>query len=66
MTLRLTEAELARDLHTVLAKVQQGVEVVIEHDSRPVAVIKAPAVKGPEDLRGGRGIGSQRSKRRPR
>jgi antitoxin (DNA-binding transcriptional repressor) of toxin-antitoxin stability system len=46
MTLRLTEAELARDLHTVLAKVQQGVEVVIEQDSRPVAVLKAPAVKG--------------------
>jgi len=46
MTLRLTEAELARDLHTVLAKVQQGVEVVIEQGSRPVAVIKAPAVKG--------------------
>lgn len=46
MILRLTEAELARDLHTVLAKVQQGVEVVIEQGSRPVAVIKAPAVKG--------------------
>jgi len=46
MTLRLTEAELARDLHTVLAKVQQGVEVEIVQDSRPVAVMKAPAVKG--------------------
>ena len=46
MTLHLTEAELARDLHTVLAKVQQGVEVVIEQDSRPVAVLKAPAIKG--------------------
>jgi antitoxin (DNA-binding transcriptional repressor) of toxin-antitoxin stability system len=46
MTLRLTEAELARDLHGVLAKVQEGVEVVIEQDSRPVAVIKAPAKKG--------------------
>jgi antitoxin (DNA-binding transcriptional repressor) of toxin-antitoxin stability system len=46
MTLRLTEAELARDLHTVLVKVQQGVEVVIEQDNRPVAVIKAHTVKG--------------------
>jgi antitoxin (DNA-binding transcriptional repressor) of toxin-antitoxin stability system len=46
MTVRMTEAEVARDLHTVLEKVRQGVEVVIEQDSRPVAVIKAPVVKG--------------------
>lgn len=45
-TVRITEAELARDLHTVLEKVRQGVEVVIEQDSRPVAVIKAPMVHG--------------------
>jgi len=38
----MTEAELARDLHTVLEKVRQGAEVVIEHDHRPVAVIKTP------------------------
>jgi antitoxin (DNA-binding transcriptional repressor) of toxin-antitoxin stability system len=35
----MTEAEVARDLHGVLAKVQQGVEVVVEQDHRPVAVI---------------------------
>lgn len=46
MTLRITEAELARDIPGVLAKVQQGVEVVIEQDSRAVAVLKAPMVKG--------------------
>jgi antitoxin (DNA-binding transcriptional repressor) of toxin-antitoxin stability system len=46
MTLHMTEAEVARDLHTVLEKVRQGVEVVIEQDNRPVAVLKAPAVKG--------------------
>jgi antitoxin (DNA-binding transcriptional repressor) of toxin-antitoxin stability system len=46
MTVRMTEAELARDLHTVLEKVRQGAEVVVEQDSRPVAVIKAPAVNG--------------------
>jgi antitoxin (DNA-binding transcriptional repressor) of toxin-antitoxin stability system len=46
MTLHMTEAEVARDLHNILEKVSQGVEVVIEKDSRPVAVIKAPAVKG--------------------
>src|ERR1017187_3925912 len=37
---RISEAELARDLHAVLAKVQQGIEVVVEQDHRPVAVIK--------------------------
>ena len=46
MTLHMTEAEVARDLHTVLEKVSQGVEVVIEKDSRPVAVIKAPMIRG--------------------
>jgi antitoxin (DNA-binding transcriptional repressor) of toxin-antitoxin stability system len=46
MTVHMTEAELARDLHTVLEKVRQGVEVIIEQDSRPVAVLKAPVVKG--------------------
>jgi antitoxin (DNA-binding transcriptional repressor) of toxin-antitoxin stability system len=46
MTVRMTEAELARDLHTVLEKVRQGAEVVVEQDSRPVAVIKAPVVNG--------------------
>ena len=37
---RITEAELARDLHAVLAKVQAGLEVIVEQDLRPVAVIK--------------------------
>ena len=46
MMVRMTEAEVARDLHTVLEKVRQGVEVEIVQDSRPVAVMKAPAVKG--------------------
>ena len=42
----ITEADLARDLHAVLEKVQQGVEVVIERDHRPVAVIKTPQAPG--------------------
>ncbi len=46
MMLRMTESEVARDLHTVLEKVRQGAEVVIEQDSRAIAVIKAPVVKG--------------------
>jgi hypothetical protein len=41
MTLRLTEAELARDIHAVLARVrEEGLEVIVEQDHRPVAVIK--------------------------
>ena len=46
MTMHMTEAELARDVHAVLEKVRQGVEVVIERDNRPVAVLKPPQVKG--------------------
>ena len=42
----MSEAEAARDLHAVLAKVQQGVEVVIEQDHRPVAVIRSPVRSG--------------------
>jgi antitoxin (DNA-binding transcriptional repressor) of toxin-antitoxin stability system len=45
-TVRITEAELARDLHAVLAKVQDGVEVIVEQDHRPVAVIRTPLPKG--------------------
>ena len=45
VTIRITEAELARDIHAVLAKVQAGVEVIVEQDHRPVAVIKTP--RGP-------------------
>ena len=41
----MTEAELARDLHAVLEQVQKGAEVVVEHDSQPVAVIKVPWCK---------------------
>ena len=39
----MSDAELARDLHAALAKVQQGVEIIIEQDHRPIAVLKASA-----------------------
>ncbi len=42
MTVRITEAELVRDIHGVLAKVQAGAEVIVERDNRPVAIIRAP------------------------
>ena len=43
---RITEGELARDLHDVLAKVQQGMEVVIEQDHRAVAILRPPHRSG--------------------
>jgi antitoxin (DNA-binding transcriptional repressor) of toxin-antitoxin stability system len=45
-TLRITEAELARDISGVLAKVREGAEVIVEQDHRPVAVIKTPQGPG--------------------
>jgi antitoxin (DNA-binding transcriptional repressor) of toxin-antitoxin stability system len=45
-TVRITEAELARDIHEVLAKVRQGVEVIVEQDNRAVAVIRPPHRSG--------------------
>ncbi len=45
-TVRITESELARDVHGVLEKVRQGAEVVVEKDHRPVAVIKASKSAG--------------------
>lgn len=39
-TLRITEAELARDAGSVLSKVQQGIEVIVERDHRAVAAIR--------------------------
>ena len=41
-TVRITEAELARDIHVVLVKIQENVEVIVEQDHRPVAVIRKP------------------------
>jgi antitoxin (DNA-binding transcriptional repressor) of toxin-antitoxin stability system len=45
-TVRITEAELAHDVHAVLEKVREGVEVIVEQDHRPVAVIKTPQTPG--------------------
>jgi antitoxin (DNA-binding transcriptional repressor) of toxin-antitoxin stability system len=42
--LHMSEAEVAKDFAAVLEKVvRQGVEVVVEHDERPVAVLR-PAI----------------------
>jgi hypothetical protein len=45
-TLRITEAELARDIHAVLAKVREGTEILVEEDHHAVAVIRSPLPKG--------------------
>ena len=45
-TVRITATELARDVHAVLEKVRQGVEVIVEQDHHPVAVIKAAPSAG--------------------
>lgn len=41
-TFRISEAEAARDFAGLLARVRAGAEVVIESDSRPVAVMHSP------------------------
>ena len=47
MTVRITEADLARDLHAVLEKVQHGSEVIVEReDHQPLAVIRSPQRSG--------------------
>jgi antitoxin (DNA-binding transcriptional repressor) of toxin-antitoxin stability system len=43
---RITEDELAHNIHAVLAKVQEGVEVIVEQDHRPVALIRLPHRSG--------------------
>lgn len=49
MTLRITEAELVRDVRAVLQSVERGNEVIIEHeDHRPLAVMKPPHRVGRE------------------
>jgi antitoxin (DNA-binding transcriptional repressor) of toxin-antitoxin stability system len=42
----LQKPNFARDIHAVLAKVQEGVEVIVEQDNCPVAVIKTPRAPG--------------------
>jgi len=39
----ISETELARNVRSVLARVETGAEVVIERDSRPVAVLRGAA-----------------------
>lgn len=45
-TFHISEAEAARDFAALLARVRAGAEVVIEEDSRPVAVLRGPDPPG--------------------
>jgi antitoxin (DNA-binding transcriptional repressor) of toxin-antitoxin stability system len=44
--LHISEAELARDVHALLDKVERGEEIVVVRDAHPVAVIKASPARG--------------------
>ena len=45
-TVHMSEADVVKDIAAVLAKVRQGVEIVIEQDHRAVAVIKPSEPEG--------------------
>ena len=40
--LHISEADLARDIHAVLDRVQSGAEVIVERDAQPIAILRAP------------------------
>lgn len=39
--LRISEGDLAKDVRSILQRVESGADVVIERDAQPVAVIRA-------------------------
>ena len=45
-TVCMSEAEVLKDMPAVLAKVRQGVEIVVEQDNQTIAVIKLPQRSG--------------------
>ena len=45
-TLHISDADLARDPYAVLAKVEEGVEVIVERNHRPVATIRTTTRSG--------------------
>ena len=42
----VTEDEFTSDPHGVLAKVREGLEVIVEQDHRPIAVVRLPHRSG--------------------
>ncbi|MBI5280818.1 MAG: hypothetical protein HY858_03980 [Candidatus Solibacter usitatus] len=45
-TIHMTESEVTHNFAAVLEKIRNGVEVVVEQDHRPVAVIRSPVRSG--------------------
>ena len=45
-TVHMSEAEVVKDIAAVLAKVREGIEIVVEQDHLAIAVIKAPQRPG--------------------
>jgi antitoxin (DNA-binding transcriptional repressor) of toxin-antitoxin stability system len=45
-TIHISEAEFVRDPYAVLAKVEEGVEIIVERNHRPVATIKPSGRSG--------------------
>ena len=45
-TVYMNEHDVARDFAAVLEKIRTGVEVVVEHDRQPVAVIRSARPQG--------------------
>lgn len=39
--IHMSEAELARDIHSLVDLVRAGAEVVVERDSQPIAVLRS-------------------------
>ena len=44
--LHMSEADVVKDIAAVLVKVREGSEIVIEHDNRPVAIIRPSSPAG--------------------
>ena len=45
-SVRMSDSEVTNNFAAVLEKVRQGVEVVVEQDHRPVALIRSPLPQG--------------------
>lgn len=46
ITVRMNEAEVVKNMSAVLAKVRQGVEIVVEQNHQTVAIIRPPQQSG--------------------
>ena len=42
----MTEAEVVKNFAAVMEKIRQGLEIIVERDAQPVAVIKRPQFRG--------------------